>query len=201
MCVLVVVPVALTLTREARFEASVVATGRDAQDSHAALAASVRRLVQPPKISNGTQDAPAKPATPVDPRTLVDDAALADRVAAFPTTNGVLVTVWGTTPAEAAHLADALAERVDEAARAGQLSIALGSRHVSVPTGLVDRTVDALPGPFPGRPDPVWAGLAGSFVVASVLCALLWVESGAMRRPRERTAGTRQTSTIIRGSG
>jgi len=201
MCVLVVVPVALTLARETRFEASMVATGRGTRDSHAALAASVRQLVEPRKISNGIRDAPAEHAAPVDPRILVDDAALADRVTVFPTTRGVLMTVWGTTPAEAAHLTDALAERVYNAARAGRLPIVLGSRQVSVPTGLADRTIDALPGPFPGRPDPVWAGLAGSFVVASVLCALLWVESGAMRRPRERTAGTRQTSTIIRGSG
>jgi hypothetical protein len=42
-----------------------------------------------------------------------------------------------------------------------------------------DRLVDALPGDFPGRPGPVWAGIAGL-----ILAITLWGLGLALRPPR-----------------
>jgi hypothetical protein len=57
--------------------------------------------------------------------------------------------------------------------------VALGGPATAPPVSdLPDRLVDALPGPFPGRPSPFWAGLAGLLVTA-----LLWVASAMLVSP------------------
>lgn len=200
MCLLVAVPVALTVARESRFVASIDVIPADAQVSHSALAAWARRLLEPPAVSKGTaQDAGAAPFTARDARAIIDNAALADRVTATPTARGALIRVWGRTPEEAARLADALALRLTQAAaRKEEPRIVLRHRRLPRPTGFVDRVADALPGSFPGRAAPVWAGFAG-FVVAVAFTgiAILWTETGILRRlPSERTRGRRQKSAI-----
>ena len=50
------------------------------------------------------------------------------------------------------------------------------------PEGWADRLARAAPGPFPARPSPVWAGLAGAFVGASFAAAI------ALLRRRRWTA-------------
>jgi hypothetical protein len=195
MCVLVAVPVALTLARESRFVVSMDTTRGDAQISHSALAASVRRLVEPPKVSKETaRDARAKPFTARDARVIIDDAALAARVTATPTARGVLVRVWGRTPKEAARLADALALRLTSAAvRKEEPRIVLGPRRLPRPTGFVDRAVDALPGPFPGRADPVWVGFAGFLVALLAWTSIILVRSEGGPRLRVETRAARES--------
>jgi hypothetical protein len=50
-----------------------------------------------------------------------------------------------------------------------------GPVRVQQPTRWADRVVDALPGPFPQRPDPLWAALVGLLVGGSaVATTALW---------------------------
>jgi len=49
------------------------------------------------------------------------------------------------------------------------------------PRGFVDRVVDVLPGPFPAKPDPMWAAAAG-FVLGLSLCLTVLM----LRRPGPR---------------
>jgi len=56
-----------------------------------------------------------------------------------------------------------------------------GAVHVSSPSRPADRLVDALPGPFPPRPEPLWAGAAG-LLTALGLLATAGILTGA--RPR-----------------
>jgi hypothetical protein len=157
VCVLVLVPVTLTLAREPRFEASIEAIPTDARVSQGALTASVRRIVQDWNVSEG--------------------AVRNDQATVTPAARSVLVRVWGRTPEEADGVADALEPRLVRAARSnGEPMMILGPRRLAGPTHAVDRVVGALPGPFPRRPDPAWAGLAG-FLVALLACsaiALIW---------------------------
>jgi hypothetical protein len=188
LLVLVVVPVALTLAREPRFVASIEATSSDAQLSDAALAASLRQVVEPPTDTVETPDPPTKPITPQEALLIADEATLEDRVTATPVARGALVSVWGSTPAEAARLGDALARKLEQ--DTGVEQVVLGARHPPTVTRSVDKVVDALPGPFPGRPHPVWAGAAGLLVGVAVLAALLRFETTLARRsPTGRVAG------------
>jgi hypothetical protein len=146
-CVLVAVPVGLTLARESRFVAAIEMTPRSASTSPTELAATVNRLLA---------DFSASFETLVDAEVFVDPARLGDRVSAVPTPNGVRAEVWGTTPTEADRLAAAVARTVSRAEKPGiALTPAPGTER------LADRVADALPGRFPARPDPLWAGLAG----------------------------------------
>jgi hypothetical protein len=53
------------------------------------------------------------------------------------------------------------------------------------PTGWADRLVDALPGDFPARPNPLWAGLAGVLLVALArVLAVAVLDSGRLRAGR-----------------
>lgn len=161
-CLLVAVPIALTLAREPRFAASITATSQDAQTPSSALATSLRRLLEDPTVSAGTaQDARL---------ILIDQTDFAERVTAIPTAGGVLVTVTGGTPDEAVRLADALTRQLQQAAARSGLRIVFENTRIPRTSRLVDRVVNALPGTFPRRPDPLWAGLAG-FVVAVVAFA------------------------------
>jgi hypothetical protein len=174
LLVLVVVPVALTLARETRFVASIEATSGDAQLSNTALTASLQQAVVPPKDTVETSDPPAKPITPQEARVIADEATLQDRVTATPIAGGALVSVWGSTPAEAARLEDALARKLEQET-AGVEQVVLGPRHLPTVTRSVDKVVDALPGPFPGRPHPVWAGVAGLLVAVGFMgFAFIW---------------------------
>ncbi len=56
-----------------------------------------------------------------------------------------------------------------------------GAVHVSSPSRPADRLVDALPGPFPPRPEPLWAG-AAALLTALGLLATAGILTGA--RPR-----------------
>lgn len=49
------------------------------------------------------------------------------------------------------------------------------------PRGFVDRVVDVLPGPFPAKPDPMWAAAAGFVLGLSLCLAVLMI-----RRPQPR---------------
>jgi hypothetical protein len=194
---LVVVPVVLTVARESSFESSLDVTTADAETTETETAAWVRTLFEPRTESNETRQ--AAPPLRQDPRIVADDLALADRVTATPTGRGVLVRVWGRTPAEANRLGDALARKLHEAAGAGGTLI-VRDRRISGPTGTVDRTIDALPGPYPGRPNPVWAGVAGLLVAVSIMGALLLSGRGLSARSRERKAVTRPRGAIVRQS-
>ncbi|MGH2726836.1 MAG: hypothetical protein ACRDKS_07645 [Actinomycetota bacterium] len=198
LLVLVVAPVALTLARESRFVASVEVTSGDAQLSPAALAASLPAAVKPSKDTEETPDAPADPITPQEARVIADEATVADRVTATPIARGAVVSVWGSTPAEAARLGDALAMKLEQdAAQAGTGRVILGARHIPTVTRPIDRVVDALPGPFPGRPHPLWAGFTGLLVAVTLRAALLLSGSDLMRRsPTERVPGTRRARPI-----
>ena len=157
-CLLVAVPVALTLAREPRFVASIIATSGEAQIPPSALATSVRRLLEDPTVSAGTVQ---------DARVVISQADFAERVMTIPTARGVLVEVAGGTPGEASRLAVALAPHLEQAAERGGERIVFENTRLPSSSRFVDRVVDALPGPFPRRPDPLWAGLAG-FVLAAV---------------------------------
>lgn len=52
------------------------------------------------------------------------------------------------------------------------------------PERWADRLADSLPGDFPGRPSPVWAGVAGLLVAAA-----LWVAALVLLPPRVRGSG------------
>ena len=99
--------------------------------------------------------------------------------------------MWGTTPKEAARLADALALRLIQAAARKEVPrIVVGPKRLPHPTGFADRAVDALPGPFPGRAEPVWAGFAG-FVIALLAWTsiiLIRSEGGPWLRVETRAA-------------
>jgi hypothetical protein len=146
-CALVAIPVGLTLARESRFVASIEMTPRSASLSPSDLEASVNRLVTDRAASFGTV---------VAADVFVDPERLADRVSAVPTSGGVRVEVSGATPAEADRLAAAVVRTVR---RAQNPRIVV--RSAPGPERLVDRVTDALPGKFPARPDPLWAGVAG----------------------------------------
>jgi hypothetical protein len=187
MCLLVAVPVALTLARASRFVASINATPRDAQSSDSAFAASVRRLLKDPMASNGTVQAA---------RVDITQADFAGRLRTIPTAAGVLVTVWGRTPDEADRLANALAPRLAQAAKRAEVPpIVVAPGPPSRPTRLADRVIDALPGRFPRRLEPVRVGVTG--FVAGLLAwsaiALLW--GGGPATARARQIGTRMSET------
>ena len=185
MCLLVAVPVALTLSRAPRFVSSIAVTPRDAHGSRVAFAASIRRLLEDPMTSSGTVRAAHVDVTPAD---------LPLRLLTIPTAAGVLVTTWGRTPDEAERLANALAPQLADAARRASVPpIVVAADPPSRPTRLVDRVVDALPGPFPRRVEPVRVGLTG-FVAGLLACgaiALLW--GGGPATARAKQGGTRMS--------
>ena len=158
-CLVVAMPVALTLAREPRFVTTIELTPRTAESSPAALAASVSRLVEDRSISY---------ATTVDADVSVDPAHLAERVRVVPSPDAVRVEVWGKTSGQADRLAAALVRTFRRAENPGIVVVPAPG-----PDRLVDRAADALPGVFPTRPDPFWAGFA-----ALALCVLAVVAFG-----------------------
>lgn len=160
VCVLVTLPVLLTVARETRFEAT-FEIAADRPLSPSALAASVRILVRDPIVALSTV---------TDSHSTLSPAALPDRVTVVPSGRTVLVRVWGRTPNEARALAEALAPELAEGVeRKEDWRLVLARKHFPDPPFL-DRVADALPGSFPRRPHPAWAGLAG-LIVSVITCA------------------------------
>jgi hypothetical protein len=162
--VLVAVPSVLTLARESRFVAVIEMTPRSASGSPDELARSVNRLAA---------DFPVAYATLVDADVFVDPARLANRVRATAALGQVRVEVLGTTPTEADRLAVAMARTMS---RAENPHIVL--RAAPGPERPADRMVDAMPGPFPARPDPYWASLAGFALALIVFLGIVLVRRG-----------------------
>jgi hypothetical protein len=159
ICVLVTLPVVVTLARESRFEAT-FETAANRPVSPSALATSVRRLVRDPIVALSTV---------TDSHVMLSPAALADRVTVVTSARSVLVRVWGRTPEEARSLSEALGPELAEgAARKEGWRLVLIRKHFARPQ-LLDRTADALPGAFPKRQSPAWVGFAG-LVVAIIVC-------------------------------
>lgn len=66
--------------------------------------------------------------------------------------------------------------RYDRLRSAPQERAVLGAQAgVPEPTRWADKLVDTLPGAFPGRPSPVWAGLAGLLLAATLWAVALFV--------------------------
>lgn len=107
---------------------------------------------------------------------LVDDRSLAERTTLSERARSVVLTSEADTPERASALANALGVLVASAS-SGSEPLVLGPRAAPPrPSGAIDRAVERLPGFFPPRPNPSWAGAAG------FLLALLGLAGLAFRR-------------------
>jgi len=204
--VLVALPVAVTAARDTSFSASVQAFPieqprvRPIHDT----AAYVRKLLSDPLVLQGTAAGAGFPVvasslppkvsvTPLPEGALItaradspDHARLLVSALAAQVANASARDLVTQTKAALARIASAKTGRLSSA-RAQlrsdlsrtRFALAMGPRPGPPrPTGLVDRTLDRLPGPLPPRPSVGWIALVGLAVTA-----LVWVASLAHAVP------------------
>jgi hypothetical protein len=168
-CLLVAAPVALTVARSERFVAAVVATPVGAPVAPSTLAASMRRLLKDPVVSNGIAV-----AAHLD----IEGPRLADRFTVAQTPSGVVVSTAGPSPDDARRIAGALVPQLAQEAQRGRpFQLVLGAAHETSGLGFIDQVVILLPGAAPRTANPMWVALAG------LLVALLAGTAIAIARP------------------